>query len=113
MSQHFSPSPSATFAMPKAAKRPKTKRLKTTNSLATFTCACTGGCHGRQRELSEAQYKKHARFRRSDEDRDSGDASNDVAPSQSTNIRHSEPEPVSLPRSTLNDSASNQTDHFV
>jgi hypothetical protein len=51
--------------MPKAAS--KTKKIKTTkvetSGKLTFECACIGGCKGRKRQISEALYKKHAKFR--------------------------------------------------
>jgi hypothetical protein len=52
--------------MPKAAS--KTKKVETSKGKAaseklTFACACIGGCKGRKRQISEALYKKHAKFR--------------------------------------------------
>ena len=45
--------------MPKAA----TTKGKAANRKAMFICACIGGCKGRKRQISEALYKKHAKFR--------------------------------------------------
>jgi hypothetical protein len=53
----------------------------------TFTCACTGGCKGRTRELSVALYKKHAKFRELDEATDKG---NNLASPQQANIQYSQ-----------------------
>jgi hypothetical protein len=52
--------------MPKAAS--KTEKVKTTKGKVasgklTYACACIGGCKGRKQQISEALYKKHAKFR--------------------------------------------------
>jgi len=79
--------------MPKAAG--KARKVKTTKGKAasggkpTFTCACNGGCKGRTRELSEALYKKHAKFRELDEATDKGNV-DDLASPQQANIQHSQ-----------------------
>ena len=52
--------------MPKATSTTKeleTTKRKAANRKATFVCACIGGCKGRKRQISEALYKKHAKFR--------------------------------------------------
>lgn len=52
--------------MPKAAtttKEVEKTKGKAANRKATFVCACIGGCKGRKRQISEALYKKHARYR--------------------------------------------------
>ena len=56
--------------MPKAtgkARKVKTTKGKAASGKPTFTCACTGGCKGCTQELSEALYKRHAKFRELDE----------------------------------------------
>jgi hypothetical protein len=74
--------------MPRAKVAGKARKVKTTKGnlkststsrKPTFTCACTGGCKGRIRELSEALYKKHAKFRELDEATDKGNM-DDLAP---------------------------------
>ena len=55
-----------TFTMPKAARKAKnveTTMGKTVNGRPTFACGCIGGCKGHKRKISEAFYKKHAKFR--------------------------------------------------
>lgn len=81
--------------MPKAAG--KTRKVKTTKGKAasgkpTFTCACTGGCKGRTRELSEALYKKHAKFRELDEAPGEGNVDELASESlqQASNVQRSE-----------------------
>ena len=61
-------------AVGKAGKARKVKgNLKAAGkSTRTFTCACTSGCKGHTREISEALYKKHAKFRELDEATDKG-----------------------------------------
>ena len=50
--------------MPKAAKKVKSRANEGEGSVAEkFSCACIGGCKGRKRQISEALYKKHAKFR--------------------------------------------------
>ena len=52
--------------MPKAAtttKEVEKTKGKAANRKATFVCACIGGCKGHKRQISEALYKKHARYR--------------------------------------------------
>ena len=52
--------------MPKAAstiKGVETTRGKAANRKATFVCACIGSCKGRKRQISEALYKKYAKYR--------------------------------------------------
>ena len=78
--------------MPKAtgkARKVKTTKGKAASGKPTFTCACTGGCKGRTRELSEALYKKHANFRALDEATDKGNVDDLASPLQ-TNIQHSQ-----------------------
>ena len=56
--------------MPKApakARKTQTAKGKIARQKLTFTCACTGGCNGRTREISEALFKRHATFRELDE----------------------------------------------
>ena len=84
--------------MPKATGKARKVAGKTTKGKAasgkpTFTCACTGGCKGRTQELSEALYKKHAKFRELDEatDKDNMDArDSSLASPQQANIQHSQ-----------------------
>lgn len=69
--------------MPKAPA--KTQKVQTAKGKATrqkpiFTCACTGGCNGRMREISEAQFKRHATFRELDEAIEKGDVDNLALP---------------------------------
>lgn len=61
-------------AVGEAGKARKVKsNLKAAGKLTrTFICACTSGCKGRSREISEALYKKHAKFRELDEATDKG-----------------------------------------
>ena len=80
--------------MPKAAG--KARKVKTTKENAasekptsSFTCACVGGCKGRTRELSEALYKKHAKFRELDKATDKGNM-DDLASPRQVNIQHSQ-----------------------
>ena len=52
--------------MPKAAS--KTKKVETTKGKVvsgklTYACVCIGGCKGCKQQISEALYKKHAKFR--------------------------------------------------
>ena len=65
--------------MPKAtgkARKVQTTRGKAASRLGrpTFTCTCTGGCQGRTRELSEALFKRHDKFRELDKANDKGNA---------------------------------------
>jgi hypothetical protein len=86
--------------MPKAtgtARKVKTTKGKAASMKPTFTCACTGGCKGRTRDLSEALYKKHAKFRELDKATDKGnvDDSDLASPlSRQANIQHSQHDEV-------------------
>ena len=58
--------------MPKATGKArkvdgKTTKRNTARGKLTFTCTCTGGCKGCTQELTEALYKRHAKFRELDE----------------------------------------------
>ena len=58
--------------MPKATGKArkvdgKTIKGNTASGKLTFTCTCTGGRKGCTQELSEALYKRHAKFRELDE----------------------------------------------
>lgn len=82
--------------MPKAAGQPrkaKTPKEKATRRKPTFQCVCTGGCKGRARELSEATYKKHTKFRELDkaenEDVVAVDDRGSKSPQQD-NVQHTE-----------------------
>jgi hypothetical protein len=79
--------------MPKAADKLEVRKVKATKGKAasrkpTFTCACTGGCKGRTRELSEALYKKHAKFRELDEATDKGNLDDLASQQANSNIQH-------------------------
>jgi hypothetical protein len=73
--------------MPKAAV--KTTKGKAASGKPTFTCACTRRCKGRVRELSEALYNKHAKFRELDEATNKGNTVDDLA-SRQANVQHSQ-----------------------
>ena len=77
--------------MPKVAGKPR--KVKTTRAVAsrkpTFTCTCTGGCKGCTQELSEALYKKHAKFRVLDEATNKGNV-DDLAFCGQADIQHSQ-----------------------
>jgi hypothetical protein len=76
--------------MPKAALAGKARtKGKAESGKPTYTCACIGGCKGRTRQLSEALYKKHAKFRELDEATDKGNV-DDLASPQQANIQHSQ-----------------------
>jgi hypothetical protein len=83
--------------MPKAtgtARKVKTTKGKAASRKPTFTCACTGGCKGRTRDLSEALYKKHAKFRELDKATDKGNVDDSDLASplsrQANHIQHSQ-----------------------
>ena len=77
-----------------AAGRPrkaKATKEKATSRKPTFRCTCTGGCKGRTRELSEAMYKKHAKFRELDEARNKGNVDELASKSpQQANVQRSQ-----------------------
>jgi hypothetical protein len=75
--------------MPRAKVTGKARKATSGKPTRTFTCACTGGCKGRIRELSEALYKKHAKFRELDEATDNLKG-NDLASPQQANIQYSQ-----------------------
>ena len=81
--------------MPKATGKArkvngKTTKGNTASGKPTFTCACTGGCKGRTRELSEALYKRHAKFRELDEANNGNVDARDLDSPQQANIQQSQ-----------------------